>query len=1171
MKNIYTKSLIYNFIFFLLFLSILGYAQQPKLVLPIGHTGYVRTVEFSPNGKFILTSGDVTAKLWDRNSGYLLSNFQGYEPGVQSAKFSLDGKKIIIASNDSSIKIWDVKSERLITELKGHTHIVYSAEFSSDGTKVLSNSEDGTAKLWNVTTGVIVADLKGGKITSAHFSPDEQTIITSSYDGIAKIWNANTGNLIVSLIGHTGPIYSAEYSLNGKKILTSSADGTLRVWTIEGEIKIILKANSTIHHPSFSPDGTKILTTSTFNSSTIWDANSGLAITNLIGEKEQIYLSKFSPDGKKIITAFEDGTLKIWNALNGEILTNLIGHKSKISAVNFSSDGKNIATSSWDGTAKVWDSELGILLQDFRSHTTPNKYPSVNEIGNNIILNYEIIGDQANITNIIKTWNTVTGVLLPNLEDEIKRKFKLEPLLISLDRKKVLVRNANDLYQIISVSTGAVISYLAAGTKNLQNPEFSSDGEYLVALCDTVSQLWRVTTGEHLAILKGHKSKILSASFSPNGKRIATFSNQEDGFTAKIWNTVTGKSFFQFRGVGFDVQKGFFSPDSKMLAIIDNPDDFSITIYNLDNGKKVSKLQGHTDLVSKAVFSPDGKMIVTFDWNGETRVYNVKSGFLLYKLKNLLINDVKFSNDNKLILTASKDFTSQIWNAETGEVITQFIGHNNSVVTAQFVSNNKKIVTASTDGTTKLWNSETGNLIYTFVSIEDFDYISQIPSGYYLGSQGASKLLHYVNKDKKIITFEQLDVKYNRPDKVLEEIGNPDIELINSYRKAYEKRIKKLDINPDSFRDGYSVPEADFTNRDQIKYEKTNEMLKLQIKGNDSIYKLDRYNVWVNEVPISGQRGISLKKSNSNVLDTSVSIKLSQGENRIETSITNVNGTESYRIPLYVKYIPVQPVKEKTYFIGIGIDKFADKNHNLKYSVKDIRDLAIKFKEKCRADIVIDTLFNENVTISNVKDLKKKLLETNVNDKVIISYSGHGLFSKNYDYFLSTYSIDFDDPNKKGLPYDELENLLDNIPARKKLMLIDACHSGEVDKEDLISLNATSDTLLKGNIPVAYKTNEKHLDLKNSFELMQSLFVNVGKSTGATIISAAAGTQFALENRDLKNGVFTYSILEAMQQNKTMKISELKRIVCNRVEELTKGLQKPTSRNETIAVDWSVW
>ena len=70
--------------------------------------------------------------------------------------------------------------------------------------------------------------------------------------------------------------------------------------------------------------------------------------------------------------------------------------------------------------------------------------------------------------------------------------------------------------------------------------------------------------------------------------------------------------------------------------------------------------------------------------------------------------------------------------------------------------------------------------------------------------------------------------------------------------------------------------------------------------------------------------------------------------------------------------------------------------------------------------------------------------------------------------------------------------------------------------------------------------------------------------------AAAAGTQFALERGDLKNGVFTYSILEAMNKYPTIKISELRKIVGERVEKLTNGLQKPTSRNETISSDWEL-
>lgn len=337
-----------------------------------------------------------------------------------------------------------------------------------------------------------------------------------------------------------------------------------------------------------------------------------------------------------------------------------------------------------------------------------------------------------------------------------------------------------------------------------------------------------------------------------------------------------------------------------------------------------------------------------------------------------------------------------------------------------------------------------------------------------------------------------------------------------------------------AFKDGCSVPAADFTNRDNIEYEQKVGTLTLHIKGNDSTYKLDRFNVWVNEIPLFGQRGISIRKRNKNEFDTTVIIKLSHGKNRIETSITNVNGTESYRMPLIINYTPAVNQKKMTRFIGIGIDKFENNKYNLQYCAKDIRDLSVKLKQKYGSDIIIDTLFNENVTVSNVKALKQKLQQTTENDKVIIAYSGHGMLSNDYDYYLSTYAVNFEKPEQNGLPYDELENLLDRIPARKKLMLIDACHSGEVDKDDLIQLNASSDSLIKGFKPVAYKT-EKKLGLKNSFELMQSLFVNVGKSTGAIIISAAAGTQFALERNDLRNGVFTYSILEAMKQNSSIK------------------------------------
>src|SRR5204863_9529669 len=138
----------------------------------------------------------------------------------------------------------------------------------------------------------------------------------------------------------------------------------------------------------------------------------------------------------------------------------------------------------------------------------------------------------------------------------------------------------------------------------------------------------------------------------------------------------------------------------------------------------------------------------------------------------------------------------------------------------------------------------------------------------------------------------------------------------------------------------------------------------------------------------------------------------------------------------------------------------------------------------------------------SVVALKQRLLKTTVNDKVIIAYSGHGLLDKDFDYFLSTFAIDFHQPEVAGLPYESLEDLLDKIPARKKLMLIDACHSGEVDKEEQANMVAVQTQLdaTKGVI-LRVDTSNKKMGIKNSFELMQQLFVNVARSTGATIIS----------------------------------------------------------------------
>lgn len=107
---------------------------------------------------------------------------------------------------------------------------------------------------------------------------------------------------------------------------------------------------------------------------------------------------------------------------------------------------------------------------------------------------------------------------------------------------------------------------------------------------------------------------------------------------------------------------------------------------------------------------------------------------------------------------------------------------------------------------------------------------------------------------------------------------------------------------------------------------------------------------------------------------------------------------------------------------------------------------------------------------------------------------------------MATSSTLFDEA-KNTIDFGKLLTAMDAVPARQKLLLIDACHSGDLDKKNIVSTkentkdsSRTIDSTSAKNVTLKFKNKNE-----NAFEAMQKLFSFSEKGNGTIVFSAFWG------------------------------------------------------------------
>lgn len=163
---------------------------------------------------------------------------------------------------------------------------------------------------------------------------------------------------------------------------------------------------------------------------------------------------------------------------------------------------------------------------------------------------------------------------------------------------------------------------------------------------------------------------------------------------------------------------------------------------------------------------------------------------------------------------------------------------------------------------------------------------------------------------------------------------------------------------------------------------------------------------------------------------------------------------------------------QKTYLVAVGLNNYDNGENPLPSSVGDAKAISHFFNDYTDSEVFM--LKDANATRNHIlKVLTQQFSKSTEADEVIFAYSGHG-----FDGGISCYDTN------NVIFCSEIQNIMKNVKARRKIILINACHSGSFSKK------YGNDARVKD-----YKSNKSNILLYLSSRANEPSWENSGMST----------------------------------------------------------------------------